>query len=170
MNGPIVALVALIAAGGIGAAAYVALKPTEEAKFLTVCDDILGKRLKAPSTYRRISATKITNAKAGFNQFMGWDVPGAWKRESEARLSDPTITEIQVVRKEVFDAAEWTRYSTWIEYDAANAYGTPVRGAAEFALIARSEEPMSIGPLSDVRVDGFDHLGWTVHQLWLARQ
>lgn len=170
MNGPITALIALIAVGGIGAAVYVGVQPSVEQKLIASCEEIIASRLKAPSTYRQISTTKITKAKADFNQFMGWDVPGVKEHDAEVRRSDPAIMEIQDNQKKMFSGVEWTRYSTWIEYDAANSYGTPVRGAAECVLFARASEPFTVGPLSDVRVDGFDALGWSVHQIWLARQ
>ena len=155
------------AAGAVG---YLSLKPTEEDKLLAACEEILLDRLKAPSTYTRTSSTPVISAAATLEQFMGWDAPGARQRADERILQDLTLLEAEDLQKELFLARPWTRYSTWIEYDAANDYGTPVRGAAECVLIQQADRPMELSKWPTVRVDGFSALDWSVHQLWLTRQ
>lgn len=159
----------VVLVGGVGVAIAVSMRPSEESKLLSICDDMITERLLAPTTYKRISASPLKSAKADFNQFMGWDVPEKKQRDIEARV-DPAVMKAQDSIKRQYSGVDWLRYSSWIEYDAANAYGTPIRSVSECVLIARSDEPLSISSLSDIRVDGSDSLDWSLNELWKASQ
>lgn len=85
-----------------------------ESKLYGVCEDALKERLRSPSTYERVRLTARDEQISAEAYEIGSGHP----------LTDTERTVIQ-------QGAVPHRHVVIIEYDAANAYGTPVRGAAE---------------------------------------
>ena len=170
MNGPLVALVVLIAAGGVGAAAYVAMKPSTEELFVRECEAVLSDRLKAPATYVRVEASEQQRSPASLDEYLDIDSPAKMKIAMEARAGSAASQQAFDVLKEVYASADFETVSILLTYDASNAYGTPVRGKTICSQIVRKGDPTTTGTLSGTRIDGFDRVGWPIYQYWIARQ
>lgn len=170
MNGPIVTLVALIAAGGVGAAAYVAMKPSAEELFIRECEVVLSDRLKAPATYARVEASKQQRSPTSLEEYLDIDSPEKMKIAMQGQAVSAASRQAFDVLKELYASRDYETVSILLTYDASNAYGTPVRGKAICSQIVDKGKPTTAGILSGTRVDGYDRAGWSVYQLWLARQ
>jgi hypothetical protein len=170
VNVPIIALSALIAAGGLGAAAYVALKPTEEEKFLAACDEVVKQRLKAPATYERQDTGKMKSTSATLEEFLGWENADKRRQSEQLMVTDPSYWDLIDDQKKMFAEGGWDRVSISFAYDAANAFGTPLRSAAECSYVISSTSEFTAPPAPLVSIDGLTPSDWALVQLWLARQ
>ena len=125
------------------------------------CLSVLAERLRSPATLQVVEWSPMARRPASKSEAIGEpplrshyradDFPGAldrWKkREDRFDISPPDILYM------------------YLEYDAANAYGTPVRGYSECSYIV-SSDPKSSVSISETgtKVDGFTAMGWSVEQ------
>jgi hypothetical protein len=103
--------------------------------FLDACEHALKERLKAPSTYRRISATELTPVLLSVEEYVS---------AHQDRKAYETLA--------LANSSSPVRLSALVSYDAANAFGTPLRHSSECIYDASgvSEIP---GPYA-IKVDG----------------
>jgi hypothetical protein len=128
-----------------------------EGAFQTACEDSMKKRLRSPSTYRRIEF-KVSKKILSLESYH--------KIASERiSVSSPDSTRFDVQRIKRIESAmkagteQPYLLSGFIEYDAANAYGTPIRSTVlcEWFAHSKNDEMWDI----EVRIDGktyFDYL------------
>lgn len=167
MNGPQAVTCGILAAAAI---AYFALRPSEHQKLVEICEEILAERLVRRGAYSRIGVTPLKSTGADLNELMGWDLPGKKMHDGELRQSDLIVRVAQEAQKLVFSKSDWSRHSTWIEYDTEGLDGAIVRSGSECVMYHRSGEAQKVTPMSDVRVDGLNALDWTMHKLWREQQ
>lgn len=117
-----------------------------EAQLLAACDKAISARLKSPSSYRRIDALPYRPSHLSPEAAAG---DGADPREVAvyARMG-----------------GAW-RHRIMIEYDAANAYGTPMRAAATCDYLGFSEAPPDKVTDTLIRIDGQTDSDWLIRGL-----
>lgn len=112
--GAAVAVLVLAAAG----VAVMASKPSDQALFLDRCEELMQAALRSPSTYTRVSVSDVQHRHATQTE-----IARVTASQREAFLdasADPT--------DRTFRTADIGMLYIRVTYDAANAYGTPIRG------------------------------------------
>ncbi len=124
-----VALVLLAATGG---ASYFALKPTARDLFLQRCEEVVRGTLRSPSTYSRVEASEVQERFA-----------------TQAEIASVTTSQREAFldasgdgTDRTFRSAELKVYFLTVDYDAANAYGTPIRGSFTCGQMAYGDMPL----------------------------
>ncbi len=124
-----------------------------EAKIVTACENVIKKRLRSPSGYRRVDITRSEKAldRADYYNYL-------YARESSSPLRDKLNKQFE--RGEVKPVT----YTVHITYDAPNAFNAPIRGAS---VCEYTSEQGSDGGATDanVEVDGKTQLQWLTDQL-----
>ena len=132
--------------------------PQDQRTFLASCEEVIKERLKSPSSYRRINEPEISTSKSAISD-----------DEFEELVMRLPAELQQATREERLRGEAWVEqfnFVTMIEYDAANAYGTPLRRTS----ICRSGTSYSGTPgrfdvsSNSVEVDGRTSTGWFVDQ------
>jgi hypothetical protein len=140
-------LLAVIAACAVGGAAYHYGYYPFTSPLLAACEEAMKERLKAPSTYRRISVSE-TKEPLSFEQYY------AARPESDAVK---TVLIRGATEKPV-------KRTILIEYDAANAFGTPLRSRSLCTFEASDSREVPLGK-DFVTIDGKSYVQWLVDQL-----
>lgn len=118
MNAAVGAAAALLVLAGAGVA-VLASKPSAESAFLDRCERSMQAALRSPSTYQRVTASEVHHRFASPTE-----IARVTASQREAFLdasADPT--------DRTFRSADLGMLYIRVTYDAANAYGTPIRGA-----------------------------------------
>jgi len=158
---------AVLAAAG---ATYAFMLPDTEEKFLQACDETLKDRLVAPATYARANVTGPVRRGAEMRDYL--DQQTAEKREWREVMAkrDKALAELYREKVKAFRFGAFEVVSYFIEYDAANSFGTPLRSTAECSQIVETGAPLADpGFGRDAVIDGFTAFDWTFFQLWKAR-
>lgn len=122
------------------------------------CVETLSERLKAPST---LEVMKITKAPV-----VSEAVDGPWishriaELESEDEVLEPSeLGDLRAALADVEAGKTVLRrqYETYIEYDADNAYGAPIRAIARCEAVTYDGE---ITQFSSVSVNGYTSMEW----------
>jgi hypothetical protein len=172
--------IAVISAVSFGLAACTA--NSEQAAFLSVCEDILKERLNAPSTYELIEVKNFRISDATLDQWMAWNYRKEEKKsyyENEGiDLDSPNlfanikpamrslaVSLLENMREEVdeYNDGSFMYAEMSFSYDAANAFNTPLRDtsvctfafSADDGLIAALEKDDGM-----VFLDGETRLSW----------
>ena len=82
--------------------------------FAASCEEAAKLRLRSPSTYRRVSSNELTPENITAEQFLSSHSNSQHARDALAQKNAAPV-----------------RLRAFISYDAANAYGTPVRDTVE---------------------------------------
>lgn len=122
-----------------------------EQPLISACEESLKERLKAPSTYRRISATEDEKnlTRAEYNQHLSGQ--------------SPSVRDISL---KWFDEGKDKpmRFIAFIEYDAQNAFGVPIRDVTKCEYISSSGNKKDAKSYT-VTINGKDSVGWTKSNL-----
>lgn len=122
-----------------------------DSRLVAACETALLDRLKAPSTYARVSATEssepIRLADYYVDAFSRNGMPGAAEQELNRRVHDHA-----------------TRWTVLIEYDAANGFGTPIRGVSACTYSSLDGGTKGVSALL-VKIDGKTKTQWLVEAL-----
>lgn len=140
-----------------------------ESAFLTACDEVMKDRLKAPSTYTRIAAHGYEQRPATLDDKRGWT--NATKRAEDLKMieTDPRFKELYEMGEKVFEmSGEQTLTRAFVEYDADNSYGVPVRGAYECTHVGFDVDEFAPAA-GGVRVDGYNSVDWSARELQRLR-
>jgi hypothetical protein len=113
-----------------------------------VCEGVLKKRLKAPSTYRRVSVN--SNEKpVGLGDYFAAQA-AKFSKDDPTLMKDLSDANIRRLNKSSDHA---TNFQVFITYDAENSFGAPLRGTALCEYISKSGSDSEASAL-DVTVDG----------------
>ncbi|GGG77714.1 hypothetical protein GCM10011415_28300 [Salipiger pallidus] len=136
---------------------------SRDGKFISACEDTLKKRLKAPSTYRRLSDPHIAESVATLDDYKGWtDNPEKKASDQDRQARNPKLAEMQAAQTRRFLLDEHTLKRAIIEYEAANSYGTPIRGYALCTFADPSPESFSDFDRQNVMIDGRTAFEWSL--------
>lgn len=157
----VISLIVLCLAGG-GGWLYFESTRTDEAILIASCEETLKDRLKSPSSYKRIRTTTIRRSLATLDDYLYADNPDRKRREEEQAAKDSRLAGGIKMRKEIFAAVPQEKLSLSIEYDAANSYGTPIRGFSECAAFVDQGTSLRGRSFVNARVDGATSLEWAM--------
>lgn len=151
------------AIGGVGATVIAMQSPSPDHLFRDACEYVLKDRLKAPATYRFVRMTPIETRLATLDEYMGWTDAEVKVRGQEMAKRDPKLARAQDAKRELFDLGNAHLVGAFLEYDAANSFGTPIRGIANCTLTTTGDvyEP---SPLDRhmMRVNGLSATEWVI--------
>ena len=173
-------MTAVISTVSFGLAACAA--NSEQAAFLSVCEEILKERLKAPSTYELVEVTSFRISDATLDQKMAWnyrekekegyyeyegvdlDSPNLFPNASSSMRS-LAISLLESQRKEVeeFQNGSFKYAELSFAYDAANAFNTPLRDASICTFAFSADDGLKEALEEDdgmVFLDGETRLSW----------
>lgn len=147
----------LIAVGVIvfGAAA-ITYELTREPPLYSACEEVLKDRLRAPSTYKRVSIYSRTETVDGDE--LVEPIPAGATKE---------MRDVMESRNSLYSGRRVTKYTVAIEYDAANGYGTPLRGTAlceDHSFGTTNIDDYNPGFLNP-KVDGYSKIDWITKSL-----
>lgn len=160
--------VAVAAAAGIYVFAD-QLAPTASDVLLDACDEVLKARLKSPTSYVRMSNTDLGIGPATLDDYMGVMTEQERRLNDMIAAQDPAYKKAQESQRELYQARPPLKHAMLIVYDAANSYGTPIRGSAECSAILVEGADAATAKYLDARIDGYSALDWSVYQLRIAR-
>lgn len=123
-------------------------------KLLSACEEELKSRLKAPSTYTLIRKDEFT-APVEISDYRKMLAEGQDKDSPNALLADVRTAE----SKRATGEPGPTRHTLFIEYDADNSFGVPLRGVTECEYISGNGDKGGAGKYS-VKINGKDHSQW----------
>lgn len=139
--------VLLVAAAGIGLSIAAAVFfARQEPPLYAACEDALQSYLRAPASYQRLAISVRAEPITGEDLVIR--IPIRASREDRKA--------IEAINRHYRAAGPMTRFVLTIDYDAANAYGTPMRGRAICSKHARGRvtvdefEPGPVRP--DIRL------------------
>ena len=141
------------------------LRPTDQSVLVQACEETIQKRLRSPSTYKRVQATDIQRDPATLEDYLYADDPARKTKELNADRADPKRAELSKTRRSIFESRPNDRVSLFIEYDAANAFGTPVREVVDCVIFLPSGESIAESKWLDPRVNGFTTSEWLIEGL-----
>ncbi|MEO5323077.1 hypothetical protein PV773_07120 [Mesorhizobium sp. CC13] len=125
-----------------------------DSRMTRACEATLKKRLRSPSMYKRV---EISDSK----EPMSLDT--YLKMESASDQSAVNLY-TQMYKDAVARGDQPTVFTSFITYDAPNAYGTPVRGIVACAY-SSSDGSKSSASEFNVQIDGLTHIRWLADQV-----
>lgn len=162
-------LVASIAAtlgiAGAGLFYWKATGLTDQSLLLAKCEEVLLDRLRSPATYNRVNATDVERTVALQNDYLYANDKRRALNQIEKNRRDAELKRLHDQKVDRFQATPHDKLSLYIDYDAANAFGTPLRGTARceaFVLKGRALRDVS---MLDPRVDGYTSFEWALDQI-----
>lgn len=170
MNSKILGVVGLAVVLGGGLTSYAWLQPSADDLFIQECETLLSDRLKAPATYARVNASEQSRSRTSFEEFLDIDHPDKMRMVMMGQAASAESREAFEALKKVYADGSYETVKVLLTYDAANAYGTPVRGTSICSQIVGMGEPVAVGVLSGTRIDGFDRVRWATYQVWQLQQ
>lgn len=136
-----------------------------ESKFYGMCEEVLKDRLKAPSSYQRISITEsfavipIEEYRTMLTSKLDTVVDGKYGNpEGMANI------EYRVDRVKSGSLPAPMRYKLWISYDSQNSFGVMIRGKSRCDYIAE-DGTLDFANEFNVRIDGFDKTEWLAEMI-----
>lgn len=160
----IIATAAFLVSIAGGAAYWYANYGSPEAKFISACEDVLLGRLKSPSTYKRISVTELHTQEATLDEFLGIYSEEQRLDYSRRNAGDPKLAELARWRSESFRNGEFEIASIILDYDAANGFGTPIRGSSWCSVVVRKGADLD-SAFGGPAIDGYTALDWSLKVL-----
>lgn len=154
----------------IGLVAYANYTPPIGQQFLTDCEYLLKGRLRSPSTYARVSASDLDRAPASYNEFMEIDTPEKKEWRLSIARTNPDYMKLYDAKAKSFRLGEHERAYIFIEYDADNAYGTPIRDTAECYQIVSVGKDVAVNGYLGTMLNGFGAIDWHTFRLWKTNQ
>ncbi|MBC7280011.1 hypothetical protein [Hoeflea sp.] len=145
----------VVVAAGLSAGAALAYfgvidNPLEPALYAK-CEDVLKRRLKSPSSYKRVKM---------------WPSEKSLSAEQYA-VEKPDMADSSYGLKKLADiesgALKPVLRQVLIEYDAQNGFGAAIRGAAKCSYVADSSNDRILGIM--VRINGKTHTDWLVESI-----
>ncbi|WP_347311392.1 hypothetical protein [Defluviimonas sp. SAOS-178_SWC] len=138
---------------------------SDDETFTLACEATLKRRLKSPSSYQRLEAIGPVFSTATFAKSRGWDFSDKKEADEMAANSDPRIAETLETARKLFDAHPGVIAELALRYEAKNGFGTSIANAAICTTRLRSEEPLGKVTESDVMINGYTDLEWSISQL-----
>ncbi|MGV8856457.1 MAG: hypothetical protein ACOH2L_17655 [Devosia sp.] len=139
-------LVALIISA---ATAFIVVARPFDSPLVKACEEIFKMQLRSPSGYSRVDAIDSIQP-ITIREWVYLTRPD--------RLTEDPLTERQAKRmEEAGQVPAWL--TTYVEYDAPNAYGTPIRGTIECKYLSKDSSPRDASRY-DIVVNGKTLLEW----------
>jgi hypothetical protein len=160
---------------------YNPFRPDNSFGAIEACETVLLAKLKAPSTYKRISAEFFERDPFSYDEYQKYERTkfcgigenvspctdanelmvsmGAQELGKERGYKKPTRKQVNAMR-ELYWKQAYERYqgsqkdrgrpaNVFIKYDAANTFGTPIRGLEECSFGPRIGKKFTTGDLYD---------------------
>ncbi|TPI34654.1 hypothetical protein FJW08_03515 [Mesorhizobium sp. B3-2-1] len=147
----LMACTAAIAAAGSWFVLQSDFNPFESA-MIKSCEMVLKKRLLAPTGYRRIEVTEMSDP-LSLQEYL---------QERHLTTDDERVIFTRMYNDGAAGKNQPTKFTQIITYDAPNAYGTPVRGMSQYRSIDASKASAA---WYSVIVDNFTETGWLADQV-----
>lgn len=130
------------------------------AEFFDACEETLKDRLKAPSTFRMLDEPTVTATKVSAAVAAGPPPDDFRGTDQHTRLQE--LHELQL---SMYRDGAW-RHRALIEYEAQNAFGTPIRNVSRCDAYTFDEAPPTsrYGNVR-VQVDGKSAMEWLTDQV-----
>ena len=159
--------VLLLAAITIGVVGYNSLSsgPDAEEQSVLACEVVLKTRLRSPSTYSRVLFTPLLREQTTIEAYLGIDTEEGRVRAEEYSARNPEYRRAFDARRQRFEESPMELVYTVIEYDAQNAFGTPVREWARCEDFVRIGTEISVLSFRDPRINGKTFAGWILYDL-----
>jgi hypothetical protein len=116
----------------------------ENSKFLDLCEAAIKSQLRSPSGYKRID-WKFEKTLLSPDQYLG-----KLEKQGKAVGNELTKFEIDALRNGRYNPAA---FSGVVEYDAPNAFGTPIRGNSTCDYLSLSGNLDHLGEVN-IKVNG----------------
>jgi hypothetical protein len=157
---PRLAIILAVVAASCIAAEAAPIWQTSDAALLGACDEAIQERLKAPSTYERVNSTEFERRPATLDDFMGWTKPEMELQARALAIHNQRYAEALKLQMDAFRIGEYDLIESVIQYDADNAFGTPIRSTATCSdVINRGATFEQFGPIGP-RINGQTNLDW----------
>lgn len=153
-------LLALAAGGGV--LLWPKLFPTPLDRFATACEGTLKERLRSPKTYSRVLVEHFPLAEQTLDQFLSLDSEEERQRYMRLVRTNSSVQKSHDLMVDYFDKVHPKRLRALITYDAANAYGTPIRGFAECTTSIQTDLDFSAETFGGVSVNGQTSIEWAL--------
>lgn len=140
------------------------MTPAETA-FLLACDAVIKDRLQSPASYQRFSAAPVTRQPAALLVFLRVETPEKMAQRAVLEQKDPRLAETRKGLTDWFNARARDEASSFIEYDATNAFGASLRSGAKCTTFIDKDAPFKVDATSSIRVDNMTKLDWDVQAL-----
>lgn len=120
---------------------------TYDAPMVKACESAIQKRLRSPSSYKRINISKsyIRETASEYKAYIE-------KQDSSEFVKDVRLRDLEK------NGPQRTHYTLLIEYDASNAYGAAIRDIDECAYTGESDRDAK--DYFDVTLNGKSHIDW----------
>ncbi|WP_084398272.1 hypothetical protein [Henriciella aquimarina] len=137
-----------------------------EAKFQSACVDAIKKRLKAPSTFELIEATADhQKVPLPAEQVIRAELESLEDRDDiDSRVRQARLRS-DLARATSGEQYKATNLRLYIEYDAQNSMGVPLRGAVICTVEGGPNGEFSADDGWNVEIDGETHTDWIVNQV-----
>lgn len=159
----------LLSAAGLSVAAATAVwawQGSTESMLKKACLIVLEGRLRSPSTLDVRKWSDLERRPATKDEYVGPPPVQAHYQEEDWE----SVLKLHKDMETLYEMGQPDILLLSIDYEAANAFGTPVRGLVECSYFVNGDEaPDSISETS-VRIDGKTQLQWSVEQLIQLKQ
>jgi hypothetical protein len=133
--------------------------------FLAACEDAMKDRLRSPSTYNRLSVSDMRRRPATLLEYMEVESPAALAAKAQMLASDEFLLGIFQRKQQDFEKAGMDILSIEVEHEAANGFGTPIRGWFVCSVFRNPGEPLGDTAAPLVMINGQTNLGWSIDRL-----
>jgi len=156
---------ALLIVGAAAAGYFVYQEKFSPGHALTIaCEEELKKRLKAPATYSRVDTTLLIEATTIDDVISSFGYDDLSSRSAEVRrMIEQNIT----IKRAIYSNSTPYKHQLVITYDAANAFGTPIRGMSLCVTFSPKREDLSKGDFtsSSLFIDGKKYADWLIGRI-----
>ncbi len=157
---------ALLIVGAAAAGYFVYQEKFSPGHALTIaCEEELKLRLKAPATYSRVeSRTLLVEATTIDDVISSLGYDDLSSRSAEVRRWNEAI--ITMTRAKYSNSTPY-KHQLVITYDAANAFGTPIRGMSLCVTFSHKREDLSESDFvsSSLLIDGKKYTDWLIDRI-----
>ena len=126
---------------------------SEFERFCRACEETLADRLRSPSSYVRLDCSGPYTETATRASYLDYDQGVEWGDLSSWRTNEIENGQVEIT-------------TAYLEYEAANAFGTSIRGIAECQVDHRDNQGLVDAiRITGPNVNGYDRIGWTIERL-----
>lgn len=125
---------------------------SEEELFCQECEDILKKRLKSPSSYKRLSCKRPIQNTVSKDEYLTY-------------FPEKTWDELSLFKKKQLENSELQLTEFSIRYEAKNSYGASIAEYANCAVMHEVDSSfMPHIPITSIRVNGMTSVDWSLNR------
>jgi hypothetical protein len=155
------AAIALI--GGGAAAAWHFTQNTVEKRFIAACIETIKERLRSPSSFHMGAVRHFSTVKPTMDDYFGWTSPEERKKHLAKAANDPDWKKLHNAQMTTFNEGNPKMLQAFIEYEAANTYGTMLKDLDICTYIYFDEgDPLAMIGASGPRINGDTTLEWSI--------